>query len=138
MADEQGRKLLKDLAKTVQEKVAPTGETKVHRRGLLTVELMARDLLGPDGMPGLQLWRDAPSKFRLQRPHKNAQIIVEWQRPISAMVVTCERYGELSKMTRYLYDEAADAFHRLEGVGELYEDIAVALVEYLYPEGRAT
>ena len=136
MADEHGRKLLQDLAKTVEQKVAPSGEAKINRRGLLTIELLARELTGPGAIPGIQLWRDAVSKFRLTRPRRNAEIGLEWQRDIGAMVLSCQKLGEPRTTVRYLYDEALDQFHQMSGVGELYEDLTRALVEYLYPEGK--
>ena len=82
MSEERGRKLLMDLAKVVSEKVAPTGEPILNREGLKMVERIARDLTAPGGMPGLKLWRDAPSKFRLQRAPRNAEITLHWQRDI--------------------------------------------------------
>lgn len=116
MSDE-GRKRLKDLAQKVREREKVTDEGR-HKRGLLIVELLARDLTGEDGMPGLKLWRDAPSKFRLERAKCNAEIAFEWQRDIGAV-----------------NDEATDAWRRMEGEGgELYADLEAALVEYLYPE----
>ena len=35
------------------------------------------------------------------------------------------------------YDEAGDQFRRMEGDGALYDDVADALVESLYPEGKS-
>jgi hypothetical protein len=136
MADERGRKLLLDLAKNIQEKVSPSGEPLLNREGLKMVERLARDLTGPGGMPGLKLWRDAPAKFRLQRSPRNAEITVHWQRDIGAMVVIGEKHGNPKQITRYVFDAALEHWRRMEGEGELYEDIAAALVEFLYPEGR--
>ena len=137
MADERGRKLLQDLAKNVQEKVSPTGEPLLNREALKTVERLARDLTGPGGMPGLKLWRDAPGKFRLQRSPRNAEITLHWQRDIGAMVMTGEKHGNPKQLVRYVFDQALEHWRRMEGEGELYEDMVAALVEYLYPEGRA-
>lgn len=134
--EERGRKLLQDLAKKVQEKVAPSGEPLLNREGLKMVERMARDLTAPGGMPGLKLWRDAPSKFRLQRPPRNAEISLHWQRDIGAMVMTGEKHGEPRTMVRYVFEQEQNRWRRMEGEGELYEDMVAALVEYLYPEGR--
>jgi len=136
MAEEDGRKRLQELAKSLQEKVAASGEPLLHRRALKTVERLARELTGESAMPGLRVWRDAAGKFRLQRPRRNAEITVEWQREIGAMVVTAEKHGEPRTLTRYVYDEAQDHFRRMEGEGELHADLADALVEYLYPEAR--
>ncbi|MFO0756529.1 MAG: hypothetical protein U0359_08570 [Byssovorax sp.] len=136
MSEERGRKLLLDLAKDIQEKVSPSGEPLLNREGLKMVERLARDLTGPGGMPGLKLWRDAPAKFRLQRSPRNAEISVHWQRDIGAMVMTGEKHGNPKQITRYIYEAAEERWRRMEGEGELYEDLAAALVEYLYPEGR--
>lgn len=136
MSHENGRKLLQDLASAVREKVSPTGEPLVNREGLKMVERLARDLTAPGSMPGLRLWRDAPTKFRLERPPRNAVIAVEWQRDIGAMVMTGEKFGEPKQLTRYVFDQEMQHFRRLEDGGELYEDLVAALVEFLYPEGR--
>jgi len=132
MSDE-GRKRLKDLAKKVRDREKITDEGR-NKRGLLLIELVARDLTGEDGMPGLKLWRDAPSKFRLERSPRNAEIALEWQRDIGAAVMTCQKHGEAKRLTRYIHDEAADTWRRMEGDGEIYADLEQALVEYLYPE----
>lgn len=138
MSEDHGRKLLQDLAKNVKEKVAPSGEPLLNREGLMMIERMARDLTGPGGMPGLKLWRDAPSKFRVQRPPRNAEISLHWQRDIGAMVMTGEKHGNPKTLVRYVFEQAGEKPHwrRMEGEGELYEDLTAALVEYLYPEGR--
>jgi hypothetical protein len=136
MSHENGRKLLQSLANTVREKVSPAGEPLVNKEGLKMVERLARDLAAPDGMPGLRLYRDAPSKFRLQRPPRNAELTLEWQRDIGAMVLTGEKFGEPKKLVRYVFDQEEQHFRRFEGGGELYEDLVAALVEFLYPEGR--
>ncbi|MFT3768714.1 MAG: hypothetical protein QM820_24985 [Minicystis sp.] len=136
MSQENGRKLLQDLASAVREKVSATGEPLINREGLKMVERLARDLTAPNGMPGLKLWRDAPTKFRLERPPRNATITIEWQRDIGAMVMIGEKFGEPKQQQRYVFDQELQHFRRLEGGGELYEDLVAALVEYLYPEGR--
>jgi hypothetical protein len=136
MSEDDGRKRLQDLSKALQEKIAPTGEALVTRRALKTIERLARDLTGESAMPGLRLWRDAAGKFRLQRPPRNAEITVEWQRDIGAMVVCAEKFGGPRVLTRYLYNQAEDSFCRMEGEGELHDDLSYALVEYLYPEGK--
>ena len=136
MANENGRKLLQALASVVREKVAPTGEPLVNREGIKMVERLARDLVAPEGMPGLKLWRDTPTRFRLQRPPRNAELMIEWQRDIGAMVMTGEKFGEPRSLMRYVFDQEQAHFRRMEGEGELYEDLVLALAEYLYPEGR--
>ncbi|WP_438015936.1 hypothetical protein WMF18_34540 [Sorangium sp. So ce315] len=136
MSEERGRQKLQALAKTLQEKITPSGEALLNRQGLKMIERLARDLTGENAMPGLRVWRDSAGKFRLQRPPRNAEIAVEWQRDIGAMVMTAERPGHPRAMVRYVYDQAADHFRRMEGEGELYEDLVDALVEHLYPEGR--
>jgi hypothetical protein len=100
------------------------------------VERLARDLTAPGGMPGLKLWRDSPTRFRLTRAPRNAEILVEWQRDIGAMVLAGEKFGEPRHLVRYVFDQEQAHFRRMEGEGELYEDLVAALVEYLYPEGR--
>ncbi len=52
------------------------------------------------------------------------------------MVVAGEKFGEPKQLTRYVFDQELAHFRRMEGEGELYEDLVAALVEYLYPEGR--
>jgi|GEM_PF-1730759 len=135
MSDD-GRKRLKDLAKQVREKVSQTGAPVLNQRGLDLVEELSKELVGPDGMPGLKLYRDAPGKFRLQRALRNAEITVEWQRDIGALALTCEKHGEPRTMVRYVWDEAASKWRRLDGGGEIYEDVTAALVEYMYPEAK--
>jgi len=137
-SDDRGRKLLQDLATKVKEKVAPTGEQRLNVEGIKMVERLARDLSAPSGgMPGLRLWRDAPSKLRLQRPPRNAEITLQWHRDIGAMELVGEKHGGPKALTRYVFEPEANRWRRMEGEGELYEDMVSALVEYLYPEGRA-
>lgn len=136
--NERGRKLLKDLASAVREKTTVTGEPKLNALGLGAIDALSRDLTGPEGMPGLKLYRDNAERFRLQRERKNAEITVEWQREIGAVVLTAERNSSRSRGLRYLHDEASGEWRRMEGTGELYEDVVAALIEYLYPEAKAT
>jgi hypothetical protein len=109
----------------------------LNRLGLKTIERLARDLTGESAMPGLRVWRDGAGKFRLQRPPRNAEISVGWQRDIGAMGMTAEKHGQPRTLVRFVYDEAGDHFRRMEGDGELYDDVADALVESLYPEGKS-
>ena len=136
MSHERGKKLLDELTATVKEKVSPTGEQLVNREGIKMVERLARDLTGASALPGLKLWRDTPTKFRLTRTNRNAEITLEWQRDIGAMVLIGEQHGNPRNLTRYVFDQEAQHFRRMEGEGELYEDLVAALAEYLYPEGR--
>ena len=137
MSYDNGRKLLQDLAGTVREKVSATGDALVNREGIKMVERLARDLTAPGGMPGLKLWRDSPTKFRLERSPRNAEIGVEWQWDIGALVMTAEKFGGPRSMQRYVFDQELGAFRRMEGEGGPYEDLVAWLVEYLYPEGRS-
>jgi hypothetical protein len=134
---EEGRKRLFEAAKKVREKVSQTGDAVLHKKGLLLVEMLARDLSSPESFPGLKLWRDAPSKFRLTRSTRNAEIAVEWQKDVLAAAITCEKHGEPKKMTRYIYEQDKDRWRRMEGEGEIYDDLTSWLVEYLYPEGSS-
>jgi hypothetical protein len=133
---ERGKQLFADLAKKVRDDLAPSGEPLLHARGQKAVSDLAADLSGPDGLPGLRVFRDRTDQFRLQRPSKNAQITVQWQRPIGAVVVSLEKNGRAEPDVRYLWREASDDWHRMEGEGELYEDVSKWLVEYLYPEAK--
>src|SRR5262245_24989347 len=135
-SDERGKKLLQDLAKVVQDKVSNAGEPIANVRGLKMIEKLARELGGPGAMPGLKLYRDTPAKFRLQRPPRNAEVSLEWQRDIGVILMTGDKHGGKKNMVRYVFDEGGDHWRRLEEVGDLWEDLIEALVEYLYPEGR--
>src|SRR3954469_24366187 len=126
MSDEPtgGRKLLKDLAAKVREKTDQTGEQLLDLRGKKQVDDLSKELTGPDAMPGLKLWRDAETKFRLQREKKNAEISVEWQRNIGALVMTGVSMGKVSFTHRYLSPDEAAGWRRMDGLGELYEDLS--------------
>jgi hypothetical protein len=131
---EEGKKRLKDLAKQVREKVATTGAPVLQQRGLDIVEDLAKDLTGPDGLPGLKLLRDSPSKFRVQRSQRDAELTVEWERDIGALALTCQKQGEPKSFVRYVWDAGETKWRKLDGGGEIYEDVTSALIEYLYPE----
>ena len=133
---EDGKKRLKDLAKQVREKVAVTGAPLLNQRGLEIVEELAKELTGPDGMPGLKLYRDSPAKFRLARAQRNAEITVAWERDIGALGLTCEKHGEPKTFVRYVWDEGDSKWRKLDGGGEIYDDVTSALVDYLYPEAK--
>jgi hypothetical protein len=133
---ERGRQLLAALAEKVRKEVAPSGEPILHAKGQKAVAELAADLSGDHGPPGLKVFRDAHDRFRVQRPNKNAEIGVEWQRPIGAVVLKCDKGGHPSPDVRYTYREADDAWHRMDGEGELYEDVTELLAEVLYPEAK--
>jgi hypothetical protein len=135
---EKGKKLLADLASKVRKEVTPDGEPVLHARGQKAVGDLAKDLAGPDGLPGLQLFRDTTDKFRVQRPARNGEIAVAWQRPIGAIVVVVHRGERREAEVKYVYREADDEWHRMEGEGELYEDVSKWLVDVLYPEAKRT
>jgi len=133
---DSGRKLLKDLAAQVRAKTTPAGEPALNKRGLDAIASLSSELSGPDGMPGIRVWKDSQAKLRLERPPRNATITLEWQRDIGALVVTAQKHGEPLTLTRYVFDEGKDHWRPMEGGGELYADVTAALVEYLYPEGK--
>ncbi|MDF2692796.1 MAG: hypothetical protein K0S65_1179 [Labilithrix sp.] len=133
---EDAKKRLKDLAKQVREKVTASGAQVLDQKGLGLVDEMAKELASPDGMPGLRVLRDGVSKLRLQRPNCNAEIGIEWHRDIGALSMTSEKHGEPRRLVRYVYDEHQARWRRLEGGGEVWEDLTASLVEYLYPEGK--
>ena len=136
MSDE-GKKRIKDLASRVREKLDTSGETQLHARGLALIEEMAKELGGPEGLPGLRLFRDGPHKIKLQRDKKNAEIVVEWERPIGATVMTCVQMGQVKRSERYVFDDGKQAWRRMSGApGEPFGDVSEALVEVLYPEAR--
>ena len=133
---EDGKQRLKDLARQVREKVAKTGSPLLDQQGLDLVEDLAKELTGPDGMPGLKLYRDSSAKFRLARPPRNADITVEWERQVGALALTCQKHGEPRTLVRYVWDEADAKWRKLDGGGEIYADVTAALVEFLYPEAK--
>jgi hypothetical protein len=135
MSDE-AKKKLKDLAKQVRDKVAVSGIALLHQQGLELVEDIAKELVSPEGMPGLRVLRDGPQKLRLQRPQRNAEITIEWHRDIGALSITCEKHGEPKRMVRYVHDAGRELWRRLDGGGEVWEDLTEAIVEYLYPEAK--
>ena len=134
---EEGKKRLKELAKQVRDKVAATGAPVLQQQGLDIVEDLAKELTGPDGLPGLKLVRDSANKFRVQRSPRNAEITVEWERDIGALGLTCQKHGEPKTFVRYIWDAGETKWRKLDGGGEIYEDVTSALVEYLYPEMKA-
>lgn len=136
MSDE-GKKRLKDLASRVREKLDTSGDTQLNARGLALIEEMAKELGGPDGVPGLRLFREGQNKIKLQRERKNAEIVFEWERAIGAAVMTCVQLGQVKRTERYVFDEAKQSWRRMSGAaGEPFADIGDALADVLFPEGR--
>jgi hypothetical protein len=131
---EDGKQRLKDLAKQAREKVAKTGAPVLYQRGLDIVEELAKELTGPDGMPGLKLHRDSPAKFRVQRANRDAELTIEWDRDIGAVGLTCQKHGEPKTFVRYVWDQGDSKWRKLDGGGEIFDDVATALVDFLYPE----
>jgi hypothetical protein len=133
---ENGRKRLAELATMVREKVAASGDNVLHKKGLVQIEMLARDLQAPDGMPGLRLTREAPSKFTLVRAQRNAAITLEWQKDIGCIVMTCEKLDGPKVARRYVHDEPNNAWRNMDesDAHELYDDLLDQLTEYLYPE----
>lgn len=135
---ERGKKLFSELAGKVRQEVSPSGEPLLHARGQKAVGDLAKDLEAPDGFPGLKVFRDATDRFRVQRPNRNGQITVQWQRPIGMITVLVERHDRRDPEVRYVFNEPEDEWRRMEGEGELYEDVAHWLTEVLYPEAKRT
>jgi hypothetical protein len=133
---ERGKQLLSAFSAKVKKEVAPSGEPVIHARGQKAVAELAADLSGPDAPPGLKVFRDAIDRFRVQRQAKNAEIRVEWQRPIQCIVVALEKAGRTLPEVKYVHRDGDDSWHRMEGEGELYEDVMGLLAEAMYPEAR--
>jgi hypothetical protein len=131
---EEGKKRLKDLARQVREKVVVTGAPVLQQRGLSLVDDLAKELGGPDGLPGLKVQRESPTKLRVQRSQRDSELVIEWEREIGALGLTCQKPGEPRAFVRYVWDEAETKWRKLDGGGEIYEDVTTALIEYLYPE----
>lgn len=135
---ERGKKLFAELGAKVRQELNPSGEPLLHAKGQKAIADLAADLQGPDGPPGLKVFRDGVDRFRLQRPQRNGQISVSWVRSIGALVVHVEKGDRKDPEVRYVLNAADDAWHRMQGEGELYEDIAAWLGEILYPESKRT
>jgi len=136
MSEDEGRKKLLGLAAKVREKTGPTGVPSLDQRGLALVDDLAKTLTGTDGLPGLRLHRESAAKFRLERPPRNADVWVEWQRPIGALVVVSQLFGNPKITVRYVYDQALGHFRAMENDAEVYGDLSRILMETLYPEAR--
>ncbi len=134
--DTRGQKLLAEFSKAVRERTTPDGEPLLNQRGLEKIDALAKALTGADGPPGLRLARDVRERFRLTRDGRNAQITVGWKREVGAIEVGGERANKTSRALLYVWDADAAHWRKLDGVGELYEDLVIVLTEYLYPEAR--
>jgi hypothetical protein len=132
---EAGKNKIKALAERIRQKQQVTDEQR-NRKGLLLIELVARELSQEGGVPELRVTRDAVSKLHVNRGEKVGEIALEWQRPIGATVMTFERPGVPRRTWKYILDEPADVWRRMEGEGELWEDLASGLEEYLYPDHK--
>ncbi len=133
---DKGKKLFADLADKVRAEVQPSGEPAMHARGLQGLEEIADDLSSPDGLPGLKVFRDGVTKIRLQRPNRNGEIAIGWNRAIGAMTAVVNKGERSEPEVKYVYRPESDEWHRLDGTGELYADVGKWLVDVLYPEGK--
>jgi hypothetical protein len=50
--------------------------------------------------------------------------------------VTSHKPGEPKALVRYVWDDGLSKWRKLDGGGEIWEDVAALLVDTLYPEGR--
>jgi hypothetical protein len=136
MTDE-GKKALRAVASAVRARTAPSGEIMLHARGIKTIGDLASELAGPEAAPGLVVFRDGDTKLKLRRRSRNAEIVVEWVRAIGAIELTGSRLEEKPSQVRYVFDEALGHWRPMTGAGELWADLAAALVMYLFPEASA-
>lgn len=134
--DERGRELLQDLARRVREKVSIDGEPILQRRGVEKIEIIARMLDGEESLPGLRVLRNSAERLRLQRDGRRADVVVEWMRDAGALALGGERNGRTARSILYTWDELAQQWRMMGGESELYEDLVIVLIEYLYPEVR--
>ncbi len=136
---EDAKNKLKALAKQVREKVAQNGHALLNQRGLELLDEMAKELASPDGMPGLRVLRDGTQRLRLQRPNRNADIVIEWHRDVGLLSMTSEKHGESKKTTRYVFEEQPKARWRRfdDGGGDVWDDLTNVIVEVLYPEATS-
>lgn len=134
--DEDGRRRLKELADKVRARTAVADDSVLHARGLAMVDMLAKDLAGPDGMPGLKVFRDRQELLKMQRERRSGEVYVEWRREIGALALSAEKNGTRTRAIHYVFEDATAQWRRLESTGELYEDLVTVLTEYLYPEGR--
>lgn len=127
---------LQRLAAEVRKQVGSSGELALEERGLRKIEELATELGGPKGIPMLQLRRDSPVRLRLQRSRRNAEMTVEWQRDIGAIVITGHYLGEQRFLHRYVWDPGEERWRRMDGVRGLYDELSESLAELLFPEAR--
>lgn len=133
---DRGKKLLAGLGAKVREELDTSGQSLLHIKGQKAVADLAKDLEGPDAPPALKVFKDAVDRFRLQRPTRNGQIAVRWERAIGAIVMQVELGPVKQPEVRYVHREEDDSWNRMEGEGELYEDVTFWLGEVLYPESK--
>lgn len=136
LMSEEGRKKLLGLAAKVREKTAPSGGPTLDERGLAMVAELATFFGGEGALPGLRVHRTGNDKVRLERPPRNADVWLEWQRPIGALVVVSQLFGNPKVTSRYVHDAALGYFRSMDTDVELYEDLGRILTETLYPEAR--
>ena len=87
------------------------------------------------GVPALR--QAVADKIALTTGHRydaDAEITVEWERDIGAIGLTCQKHGEPRTFVRYVWDQGESKWRKLDGGGEIYEDVTSALVDFLYPE----
>lgn len=136
MPDDDGRKLLKDLAQKVRDRQKASGLAQLDARGEALLDQIVTDLTGPGGMPGLYAVRDGATRARLQRMGRAGRVTLDWQRSIGMLEVTIEKFGSPARMERYLLRESEGAWRSYSSNGELFADLSAGLAEALYPEAR--
>ncbi len=128
------KKRLRALAESARAQLDPSGEAAIHGKGLALVEEIFRELSGPMAMPGLAVLRQGVEKLKLLRSGRNAEIALAWARPIGALELASKLLGKEKTFRRYVWDPAITQWRRMEGVGEIWEDLQGELVAVLYPE----
>ncbi|MCC7538275.1 MAG: hypothetical protein IT379_18765 [Deltaproteobacteria bacterium] len=124
------------LGDALRQQAGASGVITLDERGMRAMEELVSDLTGEKGIPMLKLHRDAPTRFRLQRTGRNAEVTVEWQRDIGAIVVLGDYLGQRKFQRLFVYDPNEARWRRMDGVRGLYEELTDALTEVLFPEVR--
>jgi hypothetical protein len=135
MSDD-GRKLLRDLASKVRTQTDTSGNARVEQLGADTIEQLIAEVTGPEGMPGLNAFRDRTDRIRLRRQGRPGQIVLELDRPTLSIVLTFEKFNARTRQVRYIHDNDADNWHPMDSAGELWSDLAAGLTDCLYPEAK--